>query len=173
MNTSQIQIAKNIIIFLQYIIKFDQLKSFEELKEKDNTSYQKYKTIIQNKINNLSSLLCEKILKIFVESSVEQIIESVNELFIDFIAYQKPLAINSMKLHLQNFPNDILTNKEKINFIKLIEQYSIDNNNKEGKNHFIEKEEYKEEIKEEFDKFMDNFINRCFSKQVRNRGGQN
>ena len=167
MNTSQIQIAKNIIIFLQYIIKFEKLKAFEEMKEKDNTSYQKYKTIIQNKINNLSSLLCEKILKIYVESSVEQIIESVNELFIDFISYQKPLAINSMKLHLQNFPNDILTNKEKNNFIKLIEQYSIDNNNN---NPNIYKEEYKEEIKEEFDKFMENFINRCFSKQVRNRG---
>ena len=156
-NTSQIQISKNIMIFLQFIIKFERIKTFEEMKQNDNSSYQKYKAIIQNKINNLSPLLCEKILKIYMESSVEQIIESANELLFDFIIYQKPLAINSLKLHLKNFPNDILTNKEKINFIKLIEEYS-------------DKEEDKEEFKDEFDTFMDNFVNRCLNKQVRNRG---
>jgi hypothetical protein len=150
LNTFQIQIAKNIMEFFKSILKFEQLKPFELMKETDNTSYQKYKTIILNKINNFSPLLCEKILKIYIDASVEQITESVNELLNTFIKYQKPLVINGMKLHLKNVPNDILTNIEKDNFIKLINDYPNTN--------------------EEFDNFIDNFVNRCISKQVRNRG---
>ena len=150
LNTFQIQIAKNIMEFFKSILKFEQSKPFELMKETDNTSYQKYKTIILNKINNFSPLLCEKILKIYIDASVEQITESVNELLNTFIKYQKPLVINGMKLHLKNVPNDILTNIEKDNFIKLINDYPNRN--------------------EEFDNFIDNFVNRCISKQVRNRG---
>ena len=153
LNTTQIQIAKNIMIFLQYIIKFEKSNIFKSIKEEDNSSAEKYKEIIQNQINKFSSLLCEKILKIYIESSVEQIIESLNELLIDFIFYQKPLVVKGMGIYLKDFPNDILTNKEKNEFIKLIQEYSENENGKKQFNYFI-----------------DNLENRCISKQVRSRG---
>ena len=113
LNTTQIQIAKNIMIFLQNIIKFENSSLFKSIQEEDNSSAEKYKEIIQRLIANFSSLLCEKILKIYIESSVEQIIEALKELLIDFILYQKPLVVTGMEKYLKDFPNDILTNKEK------------------------------------------------------------
>jgi len=153
LNTTQIQIAKNIMIFLQYIIKFEKSNIFKSIQEEDNSSAEKYKEITQNQIAKFSSLLCEKILKIYIESSVEQIIEALTELLNDFILYQKPLVIKGMGIYLKDFPNDILTNKEKNEFIKLIQEYSENENRKKQFNYFI-----------------DNLENRCISKQVRSRG---
>ena len=119
--------------------------------QKENKSiYDKYKNALQKIINEFSPILCEKILGIYINSSVEQITECVNELFIDFIVFQKDLVLKGMEIHLKNIPNDILTNKEKINFIKLIDEFSVK--------------------EEDFKDFIDNFINRCINKQVRNRG---
>ena len=154
LNTTQIQIAKNIMIFLQNIIKCEQSNSFQEMQKEDSISAEKYKKIIQTQINKFSTILCEKILKVFIESSVSQIIEAVIELLTEFIKYQKSLVVKGMEIYLKDFPNDILTNKEKIYFLKLINEYS-DN----------------DEIKrKEFNRFIDNFENRCISKQV--RGGR-
>ena len=153
LNTTQIQIAKNIMIFLQNIIKCEQSNSFQEMRKEDSISAEKYKKIIQTQINKFSTILCEKILKVFIESSVSQIIEAVIELLTEFIKYQKSLVVKGMEIYLKDFPNDILTNKEKIYFLKLINEYS-DN----------------DEIKrKEFNRFIDNFENRCISKQVRGR----
>lgn len=153
LNTTQIQIAKNIMIFLQNIIKCEQSSSFQEMQKEDSISAEKYKKIIQTQINKFSTILCEKILKVFIESSVSQIIEAVIELLTEFIKYQKSLVVKGMEIYLKDFPNDILTNKEKVYFIKLINEYS-DN----------------DEIKrKEFNRFIDNFENRCISKQVRGR----
>ena len=152
-NTPQIQIAKNIMVFLKYVIKFQNLKSFQNLAEKNMEEAEKYAVIIQKKIENFSSFLCKKILDIYMEASVEQIRESITELFTEFIEYQKPLVLNGMKIHLYNFPNDILTNKEKNDFINLIETFSLQNN-KENLISFI----------------FGILINRCINKQVRNRG---
>ena len=58
-----------------------------------------------------------------------------------------------MGIYLKDFPNDILTNKEKNEFIKLIQEYSENENGKKQFNYFI-----------------DNLENRCISKQVRSRG---
>ena len=55
-----------------------------------------------------------------------------------------------MNLNLKFISNDILTNKEKEEFINLIDKY--------------------ETREKEFDKFIDNFINRCISKQIRDKG---
>jgi hypothetical protein len=151
LNTTQIQIAKNIMIFLQYIIKFEKSNLFKTIEKEDNLSAQKYKIIIQNQINSFSSLLCEQILKVYIESPVEQITEAVRELLIDFILYQKPLVIKGMEIYLKDFPNDILTNKEKNEFIKLIQEYS-------------------EKENRQFNYFIDNLENRCISKQIRSKG---
>jgi hypothetical protein len=151
LNTTQIQIAKNIMIFLQYIIKFEKSNLFKTIEKEDNLSAQKYTIIIQNQINSFSSLLCEQILKVYIESPVEQITEAVRELLIDFILYHKPLVIKGMEIYLKDFPNDILTNKEKNEFIKLIQEYS----EKENK---------------QFNYFIDNLENRCISKQIRSKG---
>ena len=150
-NTPQIHISKNIMIFFDFIIKFKESKSFQKIKEIDNIIAEKCEKIIQNRINNFSSILCKKILDIYIEATVEQIRENVTDLFIDFIKYQKPLIIIGMQTHLKDVPNDILTNKEKIDFINLINNYSNDN-------------------KDEILKFIDNFVNRCIGKQVRSRG---
>ena len=150
-NTPQIQISKNIITFFSYIISFKESKSFQKIKEIDNITSEKCQKIIQNRINNFSSILCKKILDIFIEATVEQIRENVTDLFLDFIKYQKSLVINGMQMHLKDVPNDILTNKEKIDFINLINKYSKEN-------------------KDEFLNFIDNFVNRCIGKQLRSRG---
>jgi len=153
LNTTQIQIAKNIMILMQYIIKFEKSNLFKTIEKEDNLSAQKYKIIIQNQINNFSSLLCEQILKLYIESPVEQILEAVRELLIDFILYQKPLVIKGMEIYLKDFPNDILTNKEKSEFIKLIQDYSEN-----------------EKDKKQFNYFIDNLESRCISKQIRSKG---
>ena len=88
-----------------------------------------------------------------MEASVEQIRECITELFTEFIEYQKPLVLNGMKIHLVDFPNDILTNKEKNEFIDLIDKFSLQNN------------------KDELISFIfEVLVNRCINKQVRNRG---
>ena len=115
--------------------------------------YQKYKDIIQKYINDFSFTLCEKIIKCFVDAPTEGIIEEVIELFKDFIQYQKPLVIKGMESHLKNVSNDILTNKEKENFINIINNFDLK--------------------EKEFDKFMNNFENRCINKQIRDKGKKN
>ena len=148
--TTQIEIAKNIIIFFQNIIKFEKIDFFKKMENTDNITYKKYKDIFQKMINEFSLLLCEKILYIYINSSVEQIIENLNELFKDFIIYQKTLVLKGMEIHLKNIPGDILTNKEKNTFFNLIDDFSVK--------------------EEEFNIFIDNFINRCISNQIRKRG---
>ena len=58
--------------------------------------------------------------------------------------------MKGMELALKSLSNDILTNKEKEQFINLIDKFDIK--------------------EKEFDKFMDNFNNRCISKQIRDKG---
>jgi hypothetical protein len=152
-NTSQIEQIKNIILFFQQIISYEHSETFKEMQKKNYTLYQKYKDIIQKYINDFSFTLCEKIIKCFVDAPTEGIIEEVIELFKDFIQYQKPLVIKGMESHLKNVSNDILTNKEKENFINIINNFDLK--------------------EKEFDKFMNNFENRCINKQIRDKGKKN
>ena len=55
-----------------------------------------------------------------------------------------------MNIYLKEIPNDILTNKEKIHFINLIEESSVK--------------------QQDLNEFIENFVNRCINKQIRNRG---
>ena len=152
MTTSQLHTAKNIIIFIKYFIKFQQSQYIEELIKKDKNLAEKSINIIQTQINKFSPFLCQKILEIYVNISLEQILEEITGLLEEFVFCNRTLASKGMTLYLKDLPNDILTNKEKTMFIDLIENY----NNKE----------------KEFNKFLDNFINRCINKQIRNRGQQ-
>ena len=149
-NTNQIQDVKNIITFFQLILSYEKLPKFKDLQKKDNLLYDKYKNIVQSQINNFGFLLCEKILNSFVDAPTEGVIEDITDLFKDFILYQKPLLLKGMEIHLKKISNDILTNKEKEEFINLINNFDI----KEKK----------------FDRFIDNFKNRCISKQIRDKG---
>ena len=148
--TTQIEIAKNIIIFFQNIIKFEKIDFFKKMNKIDNMTYKKYKDRLQKIINEFTLLLCDKMLYIYINSSVEQIIETLNELLKDFIIFQKTLVLKGMEINLKNVPGDILTNKEKNTFLNLIDDFSVK--------------------EEEFNKFIDNFINRCISNQIRKRG---
>jgi N12 class adenine-specific DNA methylase len=150
MSTNQIQVAKNIIVFFQYFIKFQNSNFFEEMIKEDNILAENCKKIVQDKINKFGDILCQKILQIFINTSIGQIIEDLTELFIIFISCQKTLVIRGMNIYLKDCPNDILTNKEKKQFINLIENYSVK--------------------EEEFKSFLNNFLNRCENKQIRNRG---
>ena len=150
MSTNQIQVAKNIIVFFQYFIKFQNSNFFEEMIKEDNVLAENCKKIVQDKINKFGDILCQKILQIFVNTSIEQIIEDLTELFIEFISCQNILVVRGMNICLKDLPNDILTNKEKKQFINLIENYSVK--------------------KEDFNLFFKNFLNRCINKQIRNRG---
>ena len=148
--TNQIQVAKNIIIFLKYFIKFQQSNYFKEMYEENQNEAENCKKISQYYIEKFSSTLCQKILQIYINSSIKQINEEVTSLFEIFIFCQKPLVIKGMNTYLNECPNDILTNKEKKRFINLIEESS--------------------DKRDEFNDFLDDFINRCINKQIRNRG---
>ena len=150
MTTIELHTAKNIMTFICYFIKFQQSDYFQELIKNDKSTTEKYVKIIKNQMNKYGSILCQKILQIYINTSLEQIIETVSKLFEEFIYYNKTLVINGMSIYLKECPNDILTNKEKETFIKLIDNYSIRS--------------------KDFNKFLDNFINRCISKQIRARG---
>ena len=149
-STEQIDIAKNIMRFFTYFIKFQESNIYQDIVETDKILAEKCGTIMKTLMDKYSPLLCQKILQLYINNSVEQIIESVSELFEEFIYCNKDLAINGMKKYLPDCPKDILTNKEKETFINLIENF----NNKE----------------KEFNQFLNNFIDRCVSKQIRNRG---
>ena len=149
-NTNGIQEIKNIITFFEYILIYEKSPKFKEMQKNDDNSYQKYKNIIQNQINNFSLMLCGKILDSFVEAPTEGVIEDIIDLIKDFITYQKPLFIKGMEYHLKNISNDILTNKEKEEFINIIDNFSIK--------------------EKEFNKFISNLRNRCISKQIRDKG---
>ena len=150
--TSQLHTAKNIIIFIKYFIKFQQSHYIEDLIKKDKNLAEKCINIIQTQMNKFSPFLCQKILEIYVNTSLEQILEEITGLLEEFVFCNRTLASKGMAVYLKDIPNDILTNKEKADFIDLIENY----NTKE----------------KEFNKFLDNFINRCINKQIRNRGQQ-
>ena len=149
-NTSQIQDVKNIITFFRLILSYEASPKFKDLQKNDNALYEKYKNIAQDQINNFGYLLCEKILNSFVDAPTEGVIEDVIELFKDFIMYQKPILLKGMEIHLKKISNDILTIKEKEEFINLINNFDIK--------------------EKEFDRFIDNFKNRCVSKQIRDKG---
>ena len=149
-NIEQIENIKNIIIFFQNVLSYENSITFKEMKKKDNNLFEKYKNIIQSQINKFSIPLCEKIIISFVDVPTEGVIEYLRELLKDFILYQKPLVMKGMELALKSLSNDILNNKEKDQFINLIDKFDIK--------------------EKEFDKFMDNFNNRCISKQIRDKG---
>ena len=152
-NNEEIEMSKNIFSFFRKIISYETLSFFKKIKDKDINIYQKYKNIIQKKLENCSLLLCEKILKTFLDVPVESILEYNNDLLKDFIIYQKELVINGMKYYIKYISNDILTNKEKEEFIFLIQNFDTK--------------------EEEFDEFINNFENRCESKQIREKGKSN
>ena len=147
MTTTQLHVAKNIMIFLKYFIKFQQSDYINDLIKNEKNLAEKCIQIIKYQLNKYNFILCKKILEIYINISVEQIIENVSELFEEFVYCNRILAVKGMTNCLQDCPNDILTNKEKEIFIKLIEDY----NNKE----------------KEFNEFLDNFINRCYNRQNR------
>jgi hypothetical protein len=149
-NIKEIEISKNIISFLSKIISYENLPFFLDIKKSDISKYQKYKNIIQKKIENFGLLLCEKILKTFLDVPAESILEYNIDLLKDYVTYQNDLVINGMKYYMNFITNDILTNKEKEEFIFLIQNF--------------------QDKEKEFDDFINNFINRCESKQIRDRG---
>jgi hypothetical protein len=149
-NISQIENIKNILIFFQEILSYENSAIFRDMFKNNKVLFEKYKNIIQKQIENFSLPLCEKILKSYEEVPTEGVIENLTELFKDFIFYQKPLVIKGMNLNLKFISNDILTNKEKEEFINLIDKF--------------------ETREKEFDKFIENFINRCIGKQIRDKG---
>ena len=149
-NLDDIEISKNIISFLNRLIAYEDLQYFKDIKKNNISKYQKYKNIIQQKIENHSLPLCEKILKMYLDVPTESVLEYITDLFKDFITYHKNLVINGMNNYIKIISNDILTNKEKEEFIFLIQNYE---------------NKYKE-----FDEFINNFENRCESKQIRDKG---
>ena len=152
-NLEDIEIAKNIISFLSRLISYEDLEYFKDIKNNNINIYEKYKNIIQKNIENNSLLFCEKILKTYLYVPAESILEYITDLFKDFITYQKNLVINGMNNYIKYISNDILTNKEKEEFILLIQNFQIKKNSEK-----------------EFDKFINNFENRCESKQIRDKG---
>ena len=149
-NTEEIEVAKNIISFLNKIISYENLPFFQDIKKNNFNIYQQYRNAIQKKIENFSLLMCEKILKMFLDVPVESFLDYNIDFLKDFIMFQKDLVINGMKYYIKYISNDILTNKEKEEFIFLIQNFK--------------------DREKEFDEFISNFENRCESKQIRDKG---
>ena len=148
--TSQIEIAKNIMIFFNFLIKFPKSDCLKKMLEEDRMEADSCQKIIQYQIEKFSSLLCQKILQIYINNSLELIIEEANKLFESFIFCEKNLVIQGMNIYLKDCPNDILTNKEKKQLLNLINDTPFKD--------------------DEFQNFWNTFINRCISKQRRALG---
>ena len=83
-NPDEIEISKNIISFFIKIISYENLPFFKDIKKTDINVYQKYKNIIQKKVENFSLLLCEKILKTVLDVPAESILEYNSDLLKDY-----------------------------------------------------------------------------------------
>ena len=140
MTTTQIEVAKNIIGFLNNLVDFEKFPKYY-------TNPIEIKLKITNLLSLFSDELVKQALNIFYCAPPLIIAEELQELINNFILFSKDMAYNSFQKHLGCFPSDCLTDKEKEFFLKTIKDYN--ENIMYG--------------------LLEKLIKRCGNKQIRNK----
>ena len=96
------------------------------MKENNQDKFAFYYNKIQKKIEEFISPLIESILYVFLMVPPNIIYENIKELVLNMVSKQQHLCMKYFSEHLKNFPSDVLTNKEKENFIKLIQNFQME-----------------------------------------------
>ena len=149
----QIQTSKYIILLINNLIDCPYKNIFQEWKEKNQDIYSFYYNKIQKKIEEFISPLIKEILNAFLLVPPNVIYENLKDLIFTLISRQNNLTVKYFTEHLINFPADVLTNREKEKFIKLIQNYSSET---------MQLEDYLEIL-----------LKRCRNKQIRDKGQLN
>lgn len=119
--TTQIEVAKNIIGFLNNVITYHKLAVYNDspAEKKD-----KIKTQVVNLLRMFSDEIIKQTLNVFYSAHLGVITEELEVLVNNFIVYFKELSFVSFQKHLGVLPADCLTNKEKELFLKTINEYN-------------------------------------------------
>ena len=150
LSISQIQISKNIIILINNLFDCPSCNIFNTMKENNQDKFAFYYNKIQKKIEEFISPLIESILYVFLMVPPNIIYENIKELVLNMVSKQQHLCMKYFSEHLKNFPSDVLTNKEKENFIKLIQNFQME--------------------ERQFEDFLESLLRRCQNKQIRDSG---
>ena len=150
LSIDQIQISKNIIIFINNLINCPYKNFLNEMKQKNQDKYLIYYNKIQKKIEGFISSLIKEILQVFLLVPPNVIYENISHLVMNLVKRQQNLCIKYFSEHLKDFPSDVLTNKEKDNFIVLIQNISIQ--------------------EKKFEDYLEFIYKRCQNKQIRDNG---
>ena len=153
LSIDQIQISKNIIIFINNLINCPYKTFLNEMKKKNQDKYVIYYNKIQKKIEGFISSLIKEILQVLLLVPPNVIYENISELIMNLVKKQQTLSVKYFSEHLKEFPADVLTNKEKDNFIMLIQNISIQ--------------------EKKFEDYLEVILKRCQNKQIRDNGKMN
>ena len=153
LSIDQIQISKNIIIFINNLINCPYKTFMTEMKKKNQDKYVIYYNKIQKKIEGFISSLIKEILQVLLLVPPNVIYENISELIMNLVKKQQTLSVKYFSEHLKEFPADVLTNKEKDNFIMLIQNISIQ--------------------EKKFEDYLEVILKRCQNKQIRDNGKMN
>jgi len=149
LSIDQIQISKNIIILINNLIDCPFSNIFIDMnKEKYNFYFNK----IQNTIQEFISPLIKEILHVFLTAPPNIIYENIKDLVMNLVSRQQKLCEIYFNEHLKNFPNDVLTNKEKENFVNLIRNFKLE--------------------EKHFEDYLEILYRRCQNKQRRGIGNK-
>ncbi len=152
LSIEQIQISKNIIILINNLIDCSFSNIFNDMKKENQEKYNFYLNKIQNTIQEFISPLIKQILNVFLLAPPNIIYENIRDLVMNLVSRQQKLCVISFSEHLKNFPNDVLTNKEKENFINLIQNFQLE--------------------EKHFEDYLEILYRRCQNKQRRGIGNK-
>ena len=152
LSIEQIQISKNIIILINNLIDCSFSNIFNDMKKDNQEKYNFYFNKIQNTIQEFISPLIKQILNVFLLAPPNIIYENIRDLVMNLVSRQQKLCVISFSEHLKNFPNDVLTNKEKENFINLIQNFQLE--------------------EKHFEDYLEILYRRCQNKQRRGIGNK-
>ena len=149
LSIDQIQISKNIIILINNLIDCPFSNIFIDMNKEQ---YNFYFNKIQNTIQEFISPLIKEILHVFLTAPPNIIYENIRDLVMNLVSRQQKLCEIYFNEHLKNFPNDVLTNKEKENFVNLIRNFKLE--------------------EKHFEDYLEILYRRCQNKQRRGIGNK-
>ena len=152
LSIDQIQISKNIIILINNLIDCTFSNIFNDMKKDNQEKYNFYFNKIQNTIQEFISPLIKEILNVFLLAPPNIIYENIKDLVMNLVSRQQNFCVIYFTEHLTNFPNDVLTNKEKENFINLIQNFKLE--------------------EKRFEDYLEILYRRCQNKQRRGIGNK-
>ena len=150
LKTREIEVSKNIVIFLRSIVKFAENNTLKSLSSTDPSLYK----VIENKlsfcVNSFIPPLAVEINKIILTAPPIILLENITELLYYMILYFPLSTLEQLKLIFAELGLDILTQKEKDEFLASIKKGTFD--------------------RELFENFTDVYVKRCRNRKMREEG---